>query len=486
MKLSKSQQFFSGCLCFLVGVALGEAISWTNIWFLMIIVFALVMISFSGRFKIAIVFILLLTFGVFWNNNFQPNINEQHISFYNGKTKTFIALISDEPASDLTKQQLTVQPQEFNGKILLNMALYPQYSYGDKLSVSCKLAEPAQFINFRYDKYLARSGVYSVCEQANVQIISSDNGNPIIAGIFKIKEVVGAKINSSMSEPAASLLAGILLGSRQNIPDDLMTGFNRTGITHIIAISGFNITVIVAALMGLAKSLAINRKKATWGIVAGLIFFAILTGMSASVLRASVMGMLVVFAKHLGRPSKISNVLIFSAALLILFNPRTLIWDAGFQLSFLSTIGLIYFSPVLEKYLQWLPEKLGVRENLTCTLSAIIFTLPLILFNFQRLSIVAPIVNLLVLPVIPISMLVGFIQVIAAFVFPFLGQIVGWVTWLLLTYVVKIVETFSGFKWAAVDLSVNIWVAILLYALIGVIIVMDKYNKPKSTHLGSI
>ncbi|MFH0779288.1 MAG: ComEC/Rec2 family competence protein [Parcubacteria group bacterium] len=486
MTLKKSQKFFYGCLAFLIGVAIGEAWNLQDFLFGMILISLAIAFFFIPKQKILIVFAALLFFGVFWNNFFNPTINSKHISFYNGKSFTFEAKISGEPDVRIDQQKLTVKPAEYNGLVLVTTSLYPEYDYGDLLKIKCKLLSPADLgkdlpkdpenisNDFQYDKYLGRYHIFSVCYQPEIKVVAKNKGNPVIAAIFKIKSVVEEKINKTLPEPEAGLAAGILIGSRKGIPADLLAGFNTAGITHIIAISGYNISIIVALLMNLAKTLCISRKKATWGIFIGLAFFVILTGMSGSVMRAAIMGGIVIFAKHIGRPSKIRNVLILSAALMILFNPKILIWDAGFQLSFLSTIGLIYLSPALEKYLAWLPEKLAIRSNLTSTLSAIIFTLPMILFNFHRLSIVAPVVNLLVLPAIPIAMLTGFLQVVGSFVFPFLGQFIGWFTWLLLAYVVEIVRIFSKLSWAAAEIRIDWWLMGLLYLIIGIFIYRFK------------
>jgi competence protein ComEC len=212
-----------------------------------------------------------------------------------------------------------------------------------------------------------------------------------------------------------------------------------------------------------------------WLILIGLLFFVILTGASASVVRAAIMGMIVVLAKHLGRIGKISNVLIFSAVLMVIVNPKILIWDAGFQLSFLATIGLVYLSPRLLPLFKWVPKKMALQENFVSTLSAIIFTLPLILFSFQRLSIVAPLVNLLVLPVIPISMLFGFVMFLSSLVHTFFGQVIGWFTWLLLKYVVEVVELFASFSWASVEVSLSWWMMFLLYIGLFYLILRKKH-----------
>ena len=433
MKLTKSQKFFYGALLLLIALAIFD-----------------------------------LAMG-------EPNFKENHISFYNNQKQTFQAVVSAEPDVRLDHQKLTVKPTELKGKVLVRTQLYPEYEYGDLLEVSCKIQKPEPIENFKYDKYLAKSGIYSVCYQPRITVLEEGNGNVLIASVLKLKSFMQKKINQTVAEPQAALVGGILVGARQGMPRDLLEKFNITGITHIIAISGYNITIIVVLLMNLFKSLKINRKKAIWGIIIGLVFFVILTGASASVVRAAIMGFLVAFAKHIGRPNKVRNVLILSAVIMVMFSPKILLWDAGFQLSFISTIGLIYLSPKLLRFFRWVPQKFALQENFVSTLSAIIFTLPLILFQFGRLSIVAPLVNLLVLPVIPIAMFVGFLQFLMASVHLFFGQIIGWFSWLLLGYVIKVVNIFSSFSWAAVDVSIPWWLMIGLY--VGLMYVIIKKKK---------
>ncbi len=429
----------------------------------------------SQNFFCACLIVILLE--ICWAIFYSPTFNEKHISFYNDTQQTFQAVVSEEPDVRLDHQKLTVEPTELKGKVLLRTQLYPEYEYGDLLEVNCKLQTPEPIENFKYDKYLARSGIYSVCYSPQIKVIEKNKAGRFVAGILRFKKNIEKKINRTVAEPEAALVGGILLGTRQGIPQNLLSKFNTTGITHIIAISGYNITIIVVVLLNFFISLRINRKKATWGILAALFFFVILTGASASVVRAAIMGSLVLLAGYLGRKGNIRNALILSAAIMALFNPKILIWDAGFQLSFLSTIGLVYLSPKLLKYFKWAPEKFGLRENLTSTLSAIIFTLPLILFQFGRLSIVAPIVNLLVLPIIPIAMLAGFVQFICASIHLFLGQIVGWFSWLLLGFVVKVVEIFSSFSWASIEIKISWWVMVALYLLLFAVIIRRDLNK---------
>lgn len=443
MRMKKSQQFFYSCLAFLLGVGFAEWVHISNAVVFCLVGAAIVAVIFWKQKRLVMVFVVFFLLGLWRLNLAEPNINARHISFYNEQNKSFEAIVAEEPDARIGEQRLTVAPVEFKGKVLLKTSLFPEYEYGDRLAVECKLLTPQAIEDFQYDRYLARYGIYSVCYEPKIKVVAKGQGNFLVAGILKFKSAFTRRINQTISEPHAALLAGILVGSRQGIPADVSEMFKDVGITHIIAISGYNISVIVAMLAGLAASLRINRKKAFWGIIVGLIFFVILTGASASVVRAAVMGGVVLLAKQMGRASRVKNVMILSAAVMVLVNPRILLWDAGFQLSFLATLGLVYLGPLLQKRFTKLPQAFGLQENLASTLSAIIFTMPIILFNFHRFSLVAPIVNVLILPVLPWIMLLGFVQVLAAFIWLPAGQVVGWGSWLLIEYILRVAAVFS-------------------------------------------
>ncbi|MFZ2978133.1 MAG: ComEC/Rec2 family competence protein, partial [Candidatus Magasanikiibacteriota bacterium] len=338
-------------------------------------------------------------------------------------------------------------------------------NYGDTLELKCDLQKPEIINDFRYDMYLARYGVFSVCEDAKIKKIGSGEGNNILAGIFNLKNVIADRINKLWHEPNASFMAGLLYGYRGGL-GELNDMFSRTGVTHIVAISGYNISLIASILIAICINLYIPRKKAFWLITAGIILFVIFTGASASVVRAGIMGIIVLLAKQVGRTSQVGNVLVLTAVVMSLQNPFILLWDAGFQLSFISTLGLVYITPVIRNWFDRVPEFLGIRESLISTLSAITATLPLILFQFGRLSIVAPIVNILILWIIPTIMMLGFFAVVISFVFMPLGEIIAWIGWVGLQYIIKVVEFFASLKWSAVDLTVPWWGMICLYLVL--------------------
>jgi len=431
--------------------------------------------------------LLFIGLGVIRYDLALPDLNEQAIQFYNSQEVRFAGVVSQEPDVRKNHVKLTVEatqgienaPEQLEGKVLLKTSLYPEYSYGDLLDITCQLQapEPLTFVTekatreFAYDKYLARYDIYSVCYRPKINLVASDQGNVIMSGLLAIKAKFVQAVQLSLPEPQASFLGGLILGAKKSIPDDLMDSFNRTGTTHIVALSGYNITIIAVLILNLCKSLWVSRRKAFWVSLLAITFFVLITGAQASVVRAGIMGMLVLLATQLGRMSRITNVLILAAVVMILVNPKVLVFDAGFQLSFLATIGLVYLSPKLEKFFKWLPSLFEIKASLTATLSAIILTAPLILFQFGRFSIVAPLVNVLILPAIPIAMAFGFITGLLALIWLPLGQIFGWIVWTILSYIIFMVELFAKIDFASFEIGSISWLWLVVgYGMLGFVL----------------
>jgi competence protein ComEC len=337
---------------------------------------------------------------------------------------------------------------------------------------------------FRYDTYLARQDIWSVCQNPSVTREAGRSGNFLLHVILEFKLRVNEQLAKLWNEPQASFMAGLLYGSRSSLPQSLTDNFSRTGVSHIIAVSGFNITIIGTVLGTLFVALGISRKKAFWWILGIIFLFVLFSGASSSVVRAGIMGSLVLVARRLGRMSRIGNVLIGTAALMTLLNPYVLVWDVGFQLSFLATIGLVYISPLFEKIVptvkspDWL---IGLSETLLATLSAIIATLPLILFQFGRLSIVAPLVNVLVLWAVPWLMLLGFLALLLSCLYFPLGQGVAWLAAVGLKYVILVVSFFGSKSWAALDIQLPWWGMGVLY--LGLIVVVAREQGKEDGHV---
>jgi len=489
MIISQSKIFLICLLVFVVGVGFSSffPVDFIYLYSLLLLGVVVFVIFWSNKkYKIIALWGLFFILGMMRLILAQPNLaNPEHIAHYNGQDVVVEGVVAQEPDVRLDHQKLTLSViaavpagrlavvntlprNDIRGRLLVKTNLYPEYQYGDLARVACRIEEPEQIEDFAYDKYLARYDIYSVCWRGQIEKLDQGHGNPIMAAILSVKTYFMDAINQIISEPHAAFLAGLLVGARRGIPEYLLEAFNRTGTTHIIAISGSNITIIAAVIIGFLQMLGVHRKRAFWWITGGIIIFVVMTGATASVVRAGVMGIFVLLARQLGRASRATNALVFTAFVMLLVNPKILMFDAGFQLSFLATVGLVYINPILQNYTKRLPELFGVKEALVTTLSAMITTTPLILYQFGRLSLVAPLANILILPVIPLTMAIGFAAGIAGMLWQTLGQVLVWPAWLLLEYMIRVAETLSSLKFASLELGGFSWVfMVALYGVIG-------------------
>jgi len=487
--MSKSKIFFYSCLFFVLGVGVGSYLPLPLWAAFAIFIVGCGFLFFGWPKKIFVVAGLagiFLFLGMLRFEAGTPLRGENQISFYNGQEKNFVGVVAAEPDTRDNGVKLKVKSekleigggwQKVGGNVLVSAQLYPVFHYGDEFEVKCLLREPEPIEEFAYDKYLAKENIYSLCYWPDIKLLKTGRGNKIVAGILFAKEKLVATVNRILPEPQAAFLGGLLYGAKRGIPQGLMDKFSITGTTHIVAISGYNITILAVLLLQITKSLGLGRKKSFWVALLGILFFVILTGAAASVVRAALMGGLVLLATQVGRISKITNALLFAAAAMLVFNPKILAFDVGFQLSFAATIGLVFLSPIFEKYFIKLPSVFGVKETFTTTLSAIVLTLPLILYNFGRISFVAPLANILILPVIPLAMAVGSLAVLGGIIYSGLGQSIGWLAWLVLSYIIKAVEFLAAIPWASGEAGKIHWIFLLIfYLLIGWFIWWKSYR----------
>jgi competence protein ComEC len=329
------------------------------------------------------------------------------------------------------------------GKIIVNAGLFPAYEYGDKLQLNCYLKKPDKINDFDYGRYLKGKNFFALCSFADIKVINKNKGNIIKTIALKVRDQLSLSLKKSIKEPQSALLRAMILNETGEIPQEWNDIFSRLSLTHIIAISGSHITIIVSLIMYLAIAFGMFRKKAFWIATGGIIFYIVMIGFPASALRAAIMGIMVIYAQRIGRLSSALNLIIIAAAIMLIFNPFLLLYDAGFQLSFLAVIGLIYVSPILEKVLIKLPDFLNLKEMLIATLSAQAATMPLIIFVFGHFSLLSILANLLILPIIPFLTVFVILNSIIGIFFPFLGNIMGWVSWIFASYWLEVARLIS-------------------------------------------
>ncbi len=369
------------------------------------------------------------------------------------------------------------------GRILLIADLYSSLHYGDEIILEGKIEKPENFQSqggrtFDYVSYLAKDGIYYEMKNPKIEIVSSGHGGKIQGALYSLKSNFMEKINQAVPAPESALLNGILLGTKQALGKDLKNDFITTGTVHIVALSGYNVTIVAETIMQFFSFLP--------KIIAGylgaisIIFFALMTGAGATVIRASIMSIFVIIARGTGRNYDIGRALVIAGLIMLVQNPWILAFDSSFQLSFLATIGLVYLEPRLEKFFLWIPEKLGLRELVTGTLAAEIFVLPFLVYQTGILSLVAFPANLLVLPLIPATMLFGFFAGIASFISGIIALPFSFASYALLHYELSTIRFFSSLPFSSVAIkSFPSILLVLSYTVLFYFIIRRKDDPEK-------
>jgi competence protein ComEC len=484
---SKSRTFLSFCFCFIFGIgffSVYEIKSAQFILYVSALCIAILCVFFwkniqSRFFLLCFLFFLLGGLRFFYS---VPSDSASVINFYHGRRTTFTGHVSEEPRFELDQTQYIVETEEMqtgekvSGRVKIVDSFYSEFSTGDKLQITCSLEKPSDF----QIKNLKYKNVWTLCRKPIIDKIGESKS--FLSVVYKFKMAVSENVSNLWQEPQSSLMAGLLYGARAGLPKDVVEDFSRSGITHIIAVSGYNISIIATALLNVLIYIGLRRGKAFYIAVVLIALFVVFTGASASVVRAGIMGIIVLLASYLGRMSRVGNTLAFAAAVMMLLNPFVLVWDVGFQLSFLSTIGLVYFSPILEKYfINKMSERkfLFFKSAIIPTISAIIFTTPLVLCQSGRFSVIAPIANILILWIIPYVMFFGFLALVLSFLFFPISYIPAFMSDVGLRYILMISDFLSSFSFSSISVSVTFPVMITMYVLI-LYFVFRKYGKNKN------
>ena len=344
--------------------------------------------------------------------------------------------------------------------------------YGDEVSVEGKIERPKAFTTdlgreFNYPGYLLARGVEYKIPFAKVEVLSSDRGYRIISFLLVQKKRLMNGIESVLNEPQAGLGEGLLLGVKQALGEDLEADFRKTGIIHIVVLSGYNVMLVVAFVMFSLSFLVPKRLRLAGGLIA-IIAFALIVGLSATVVRASVMAGLILIAQAYGRTYDMLRALLFAGVVMICINPFLLLYDIGFQFSFMATLGLVLIAPQFENLLTEGFKKIRFKEFLIATIATQIAVLPLLLYYIGEVSLVAIVVNVLVLPVVPLAMLTTFVAGVVALMSVTLALPFAFLAHGVLSYIVAIATFFANIPFASVFVPTFTlsWVFIL-YAFIG-------------------
>ncbi|MFH1671665.1 MAG: ComEC/Rec2 family competence protein [Candidatus Portnoybacteria bacterium] len=385
-------------------------------------------------------------------------------------------VIIGEPEKRINQQKFEFESEEIEGKILITTELYPEYKYGDELEILGKLQEPTVSEDFDYREYLRKDKIYSVIYYPQINLIEKNQGNWFFQRVFNFKDKLRNIIEQALPLPQSSVLKAVFLGDRFGLSNQLKEKLNITGTRHIVAISGMHMIIMTQILLFLGLSIGLWRHQVFYFVLIILVLYIVMIGAPASAVRAGIMAGLLLLAQKFGRLRSADRAVIFAATIMLLINPQLLKSDVGFQLSFLAVLGIIYLKPIFDKRTENWPNPVRLKDILTMTFAAQLSTLPVLIFHFGRLSLISPLANILIVPLLPAIMISGIVLSFSGLIWLSLAKVIAWPVWLVLTYVVKIVDYLSVIPLAAIEFKSISLIILVGYYLILIWTVI-RYNR---------
>jgi len=496
--MTNSRAFLIFCLSLILGLSLSSIVFFSQLTMLGFLIIGIFLISVFWMRKAVVIIgfsILFFVLGIWRFQTADLNFQNNGLKEYMGREEKIVILgvIDEEPkigqksiGITLKAERLTYSNKDItiSGRVLINISRYPEYRYGDKIKAKGLLEIPSENIDgFNYKNYLKKEGIYSIMNWPETELIGEGFGNPFVKILFSFKNKFEEGSRRFISLPQEGILEALVFGDETNISKDLKEKLNLSGTRHITAVSGMNITIIASLILSFVLSMGLWRKQAFYITLFLLILYILMVGASASAVRAGIMAFLFLLAQHLGRAASAGRAIVFSASLMLFQNPFLFFSDVGFQLSFLAILGIVYLQPIFSNWLLKIPDFrfFPLKSTLIATLSAQVFTMPILIYNFGYISLTSPFTNILIVPFLAPVTILAFLFGLSSFLFLPLALVLFWPVWLFLTYIVDVVDYFSKIPFASVSFE-NIssaWL-IILYLLIGIAAwkLNKRYNSP--------
>ena len=429
----------------------------------------------------------IFTLSIFILANFYTGIRQNLLTtnpleHYLNQTVSVKGLVVQKPVFKQYYQNLTLKLdalltptgwQSVSGKILIKIPPTWSLEYGDCLEMKLKLE------SIENQNYLIQRGIYAQSQYPSQLKVTNQKKIFLLSKwLYQLRKQLDQNIEFILPFPDSALLRGILLGEKEGLSVQIVTDFWRTGLAHIVALSGTNISYILAFITAL---FGFMPKKWRFGLSAlCIILFVMMVDTETSVIRAAVLGILGMWAILEQRLAQSFLLLLWVAVGMLIFNPGFLAYDLGFQLSFLAVLGLIFVGPALSKILPLKYKYPYLRQILITTLAAQIAVLPWVLHQFGQLALVAPLANLVAAPVIPLAMLLGTLASLIAFIWIKLGIFCGFFADLCLKFILLLSHSLANltFFGTAELKSFPLFLVLVFYGIIiGGILLINKKHK---------
>ncbi|MGQ9706129.1 MAG: DNA internalization-related competence protein ComEC/Rec2 [bacterium] len=353
-------------------------------------------------------------------------------------------------------------------------------TYGDNITLTGRLVLPRGRTNpggFDYKGWLLIRGVRALLYVNKIDSISSGWGNPLLMLSYWLRERSIGFIENLSGGGEGALLKGMLIGERESIPENIVEEFRRAGVIHIIAISGQNLSLIGFATFLILSTFGLSKRLSAIIVMPVIVLYSIMTGFDPPVVRALIMGLLVLTGLVFEFKVSLLNIIGTTMIVFLLFNP-SMLFDVSFQLSFSATLGIAILYNPISRFLHHLPT--FFTEMVSATLSAQIGVMPLIMYHFYNVSLVSFIANLVIIPISSLTMVIGFISLILSYPISYIGITFGEISGQMSGALIYLTHIFSQFQWSYLNIPRQGFdVVLILYIsiILMVFFVIEKLRR---------
>lgn len=388
-----------------------------------------------------------------WQNSLVPN---EYESLYGQKINMTATVVERPTVTESGNQALILRPDGFDQLVRASLFHHAYVKTGDQVWLKGELKQPENFEGFDYVNYLKQKNIYAELSKARMLVMGQANIS-VSAWLDTVRQSVVRRAGLLLSETAAAIVLGMLIGERDALPGNIEEAFKKTGLIHVLVVSGFNLTLIASGIGITAR--VVGRKGSDYSSLIVIWLFVILVGAGSAVVRAGVMASIIILARLFGRLAISQVSLLFAVVIMGVLNPLQLFHDIGFQLSVVATWGVLQANRLRVVYERdsWLSELVWP------SIGAILATAPVVAYYFGTLSLIAPLANLLVLPLIPYVMLLGVLAML-----PLLQTIFVPLVEAVISLQLKVTAILADWQYSQIPMSLHPSLMISYYAMLVV------------------
>lgn len=468
--MTKSKIFYGGICCFFMGIlgrslffGLDKSLIYLNLSLWIVLFGLFYWQSFDWRwFFVGLIWSLMLILGIYRVQNFLKLEKLFDPWDYSGEAR-IVSLIQDK--GDYQRFFIEISSGE---KLVVYGSVYQEVLPGHQLLINCQVSPSLnKFSKFNFVRFLIKDRVIGICGRPNFQIIGGGRESIFYKKLLTIRKSFESKINQVFTFDEGAYLGGLLLGGDNRLSDRVAENFQITGTTHTVAVSGYNIAIISNFLLYFLIWLGLWRKQAFWISLIIIGLFVLLIGAPSSAIRAGIMGSLTLFSLAIGRPGSSIRMLILTSFFIGVYSPLTLIYDLGFQLSLLACLGIILIYTPISQRIGVEKDFLELKSIFWVTISAQLAVLGILIYNFEEVSVISLLANLIILPLIPLAMAGGFGVILISYFWMLGAQALALPVWLILNFQIQAVEFLAGFSWSKMELpNMGSWFLISYYLIL--------------------